>query len=191
VTPEKAAAAILAGIKANRYLVFTSRDIAVGYRFQRKFAWPYELAMRLLNHRLDAALNRPRRRIVHSEPKIAAEGSGVVCVPCARRSKHAVRVPRCLHTMAGRGPGSDKRGSSRRQLRDGLPRRLLSPGFPLEPPSLQFLCELQDDVEPSGGRRVGQSPRERHVHGIDFARGSTARQHAARWLAIRHLLVHR
>jgi NAD(P)-dependent dehydrogenase (short-subunit alcohol dehydrogenase family) len=67
VTPEKAAAAILAGIKANRYLIFTSRDIAVGYWFQRKFAWPYELAMRLLNDRLDAALNRPRVRAPQSQ----------------------------------------------------------------------------------------------------------------------------
>lgn len=56
VTPERAAAAILAGIKANRYLVFTSPDIRIGYWFQRKFAWPYELAMRLLNNRLHAAM---------------------------------------------------------------------------------------------------------------------------------------
>lgn len=52
VSPEKAAAAIVNGIKANRYMVFTSPDIAVGYWFQRKFAWPYEMAMRLLNNQL-------------------------------------------------------------------------------------------------------------------------------------------
>ncbi len=33
-------------------MVFTSADIAVGYWFQRKFALPYELTMRLLNNRL-------------------------------------------------------------------------------------------------------------------------------------------
>lgn len=49
VTPEKAAAAILKGIRTGRYMVFTSPDIRVGYWFQRKFAWPYELVMRLLN----------------------------------------------------------------------------------------------------------------------------------------------
>ncbi|HWU68257.1 MAG TPA: SDR family oxidoreductase [Stenotrophobium sp.] len=58
VSPAKAAAAILGGIKANRYMVFTSPDIRVGYWFQRKFAWPYELVMRLLNDRLYAVLRR-------------------------------------------------------------------------------------------------------------------------------------
>lgn len=52
VSPEKAAAAILRGIKANRYMVFTSADIRVGYWFQRKFSWPYEVAMRLLNNHM-------------------------------------------------------------------------------------------------------------------------------------------
>jgi NAD(P)-dependent dehydrogenase (short-subunit alcohol dehydrogenase family) len=53
--PEHVAARIVEGIERNRYMVFTSRDIRVGYWFQRKFAWPYELAMRLLNARLTAA----------------------------------------------------------------------------------------------------------------------------------------
>ncbi len=52
VTPEKAAQAILRGIKNNRYMVFTSSDIRVGYWFQRKFALPYELVMRLLNRQV-------------------------------------------------------------------------------------------------------------------------------------------
>ena len=60
VTPAKAAAAIIKGIKANRYMVFTSFDIRVGYWFQRKFAWPYEIVMRLLNDRLYAVVNRGR-----------------------------------------------------------------------------------------------------------------------------------
>jgi NAD(P)-dependent dehydrogenase (short-subunit alcohol dehydrogenase family) len=52
VSPEHVAAKILEGIAKDRYMVFTSRDIQVGYWFQRKFAWPYELTMRLLNDRL-------------------------------------------------------------------------------------------------------------------------------------------
>lgn len=52
VTPEKAAQAILKGIKNNRYMVFTSPDIRVGYWFQRKFAMPYELVMRLLSRQV-------------------------------------------------------------------------------------------------------------------------------------------
>lgn len=51
IPPEKAAHAILQGILRNRYLVFTSLDIRIGYWFQRKFAWPYELVMRLMNDR--------------------------------------------------------------------------------------------------------------------------------------------
>lgn len=81
------------------------------------------------------------------------------------------------------------RGRCAAEVRDRF--QLLSLGSPFEPPSLQFLRELQDDVEPTGVGRVGESPRERHVYRIDFARGRTARQHAARWLTIRHLLVHR
>ncbi len=49
VTPERAARAILRGVERKRFLVFTSADIRVGYWFQRKFAWPYELVMRLMN----------------------------------------------------------------------------------------------------------------------------------------------
>jgi hypothetical protein len=49
------------------------------------------------------------RRIVHREPKIVAEGSGVLCVACARRTKHAVRLPRCPQTATERGLGRDKR----------------------------------------------------------------------------------
>lgn len=50
VTPERAARAILRGVERKRFLVFTSTDIRVGYWIQRKFAWPYELVMRLMNH---------------------------------------------------------------------------------------------------------------------------------------------
>jgi hypothetical protein len=52
VTPEAAAHAILRGVQHNRYLVFTSLDVRVGHWLQRKFAFPYELFMQLLNNRI-------------------------------------------------------------------------------------------------------------------------------------------
>lgn len=58
VPPEKVADAIVTGIERNRYMVFSSPDIRVGWWFQRKFALPYELAMRLLNNRLVAVARR-------------------------------------------------------------------------------------------------------------------------------------
>ena len=56
VTPAKAAAAIIDGVEKNRYWVFTSRDIQIGFFLQRRFEWPYTLIMRVLNDRLTAAL---------------------------------------------------------------------------------------------------------------------------------------
>ncbi|MET0604768.1 MAG: SDR family oxidoreductase [Baekduia sp.] len=58
VSPEHVAAKILTGIEKNQYMVFTSRDIRVGYFFQRKLAFPYELAMRRLNDHLVAVAER-------------------------------------------------------------------------------------------------------------------------------------
>ena len=52
VTPEAAAAAILRGVRRKRYMIFTSPDVRIGYWFQRKFAWPYERVMRLLNRQM-------------------------------------------------------------------------------------------------------------------------------------------
>ncbi|MGY2062885.1 SDR family oxidoreductase, partial [Nocardia gipuzkoensis] len=49
VTPEHVADRIIAGIKRNRFLIYTSADIRVGYWFARKFAWPYETMMRYAN----------------------------------------------------------------------------------------------------------------------------------------------
>jgi len=60
VTPEHAAKKILEGVRKNRYMVFTSLDIRVGYWFQRKFAWPYEIAMQLLNNYLQKAMSKAR-----------------------------------------------------------------------------------------------------------------------------------
>jgi len=49
VTPERAAEAILDGVRKNRYWVYTSPDIRLGFFFQRKFEWPYLLVMRKAN----------------------------------------------------------------------------------------------------------------------------------------------
>lgn len=60
VTPEKAAEAILRGVRRNRFWVYTSRDIALGHFAQRKFEWPYTLVMRALNGRIQRVLERTR-----------------------------------------------------------------------------------------------------------------------------------
>jgi NAD(P)-dependent dehydrogenase (short-subunit alcohol dehydrogenase family) len=57
-SPEHVAAKILRGIEKNRYMVFTSADTRIGYWVQRKFAWPYEWTMRLLNRKLSALAER-------------------------------------------------------------------------------------------------------------------------------------
>ncbi len=62
ITPAQAAARILAGVRANRYMIFTSPDIWIGYWFQRKFAWPYEIVMRVLNDTLHRIAERQRQR---------------------------------------------------------------------------------------------------------------------------------
>lgn len=49
VSPERVAERILEGVEKGRYMVFTSADIRFGFWVQRKFALPYELAMRGLN----------------------------------------------------------------------------------------------------------------------------------------------
>jgi NAD(P)-dependent dehydrogenase (short-subunit alcohol dehydrogenase family) len=61
IRPEQAAAAILDGVRHRREMVFTSRDVQVGYWFQRKFAWPYEQVMRRLNDTLHAVAGRSRK----------------------------------------------------------------------------------------------------------------------------------
>lgn len=61
VSPERAARAIIAGVKRNRYMVYTSNDIRFGHFFQRKFALPYEIVMRVMNDRLTAVAEATRR----------------------------------------------------------------------------------------------------------------------------------
>ncbi|MCK9247617.1 MAG: SDR family oxidoreductase [Solirubrobacteraceae bacterium] len=53
-TPDEAAAAILRGVRRDRYWVYTSRDIQLGHFFTRKFEWPYTLVMRFISSRATA-----------------------------------------------------------------------------------------------------------------------------------------
>ncbi|WP_132991898.1 SDR family oxidoreductase [Gordonia zhaorongruii] len=53
VAPEKAATAILRGITKNKFMVYTSFDIRFGYWWARKFAFPYEVVMRIANNQFD------------------------------------------------------------------------------------------------------------------------------------------
>lgn len=69
VSPETAAKAILAGIRDNRYLVFTSTDIRVGHWFQRKFAAPYEWVMRRLNDQLHHAAEQAASAPLQEDPR--------------------------------------------------------------------------------------------------------------------------
>lgn len=54
ITPERAAGAIIAGVKKNRYMVYTSRDIQVAHFVQSKVTPAYEIAMRVINARFRA-----------------------------------------------------------------------------------------------------------------------------------------
>jgi NAD(P)-dependent dehydrogenase (short-subunit alcohol dehydrogenase family) len=58
--PERVAQQILHGIAHNRFLVYTSFDVRFGYWWARKFAPPYEFAMRIANNQFYRALRRQR-----------------------------------------------------------------------------------------------------------------------------------
>jgi NAD(P)-dependent dehydrogenase (short-subunit alcohol dehydrogenase family) len=61
VSPEQAADKILAGVRKNRYLIYTSPDIRALYLFKRTMWWPYCIAMRRVNVLFTRAL-RPGAR---------------------------------------------------------------------------------------------------------------------------------
>jgi NAD(P)-dependent dehydrogenase (short-subunit alcohol dehydrogenase family) len=61
ITPERAAAAILDGVKKDRYLVFTSNDIRALYWTQRLAAPVYDQIMSRMNDRLVAVVRRARQ----------------------------------------------------------------------------------------------------------------------------------
>lgn len=56
ISPETAADAIIAGIKKDRFLVYTSNDIRFGYWWARKFAPPYNFLMQKANDRFSRFL---------------------------------------------------------------------------------------------------------------------------------------
>lgn len=58
VSPESAAESILNGVTKGKYLIFTSRDIALAYAAQRYVPPAYNLAMRLLNRKLMAVATK-------------------------------------------------------------------------------------------------------------------------------------
>jgi short-subunit dehydrogenase len=49
VSPEAVADKILAGVRKNRFLIYTSNDIRALYMFKRVAWWPYSIAMRQAN----------------------------------------------------------------------------------------------------------------------------------------------
>ncbi|WP_040296887.1 SDR family oxidoreductase [Alcanivorax hongdengensis] len=61
VTPQQAANAILKGLKHNRYLIYTSPDIRLGYWFKRKWAWPFEQVIRVIGLQLDRVARRQQQ----------------------------------------------------------------------------------------------------------------------------------
>jgi NAD(P)-dependent dehydrogenase (short-subunit alcohol dehydrogenase family) len=60
VTPERAADKILAGVRRNRFLIYTSSDIRALYVFKRTMWWPYSVAMRQANAVFTRALSPAR-----------------------------------------------------------------------------------------------------------------------------------
>lgn len=61
-TPEQAAAAIIKGISKNRYLIYTSADIRIGYWFKRKFTWPFEQVIRFIGYQLNRVARKQERQ---------------------------------------------------------------------------------------------------------------------------------
>jgi NAD(P)-dependent dehydrogenase (short-subunit alcohol dehydrogenase family) len=61
VSPDRVADKILAGVRKNRFLIYTSNDIRALYLFKRTMWWPYSIAMRQANVVFTRAL-RPAPR---------------------------------------------------------------------------------------------------------------------------------
>ncbi|MEV6101525.1 SDR family oxidoreductase [Nocardia sp. NPDC051981] len=57
-SPDQVAEAILRGVEKGTYLIHTQFDIRFGYWWSRKFAWPYEFAMRRANDLFTSFLPR-------------------------------------------------------------------------------------------------------------------------------------
>ncbi|WP_458687123.1 SDR family oxidoreductase [Nocardia tengchongensis] len=59
-SPDEVAETILRGVEKGTYLIHTQFDIRFGYWWARKFAWPYEFAMRRANDLFTTFLPRPQ-----------------------------------------------------------------------------------------------------------------------------------
>ncbi|MDT4938858.1 MAG: hypothetical protein QOG80_2529, partial [Pseudonocardiales bacterium] len=70
VTPEQAAAAILRGVRHNRYLIYTSRDIQALHLTQNLFPPAYNAIMRTMNFAMRKAL--PPVKTQASAEKVAS-----------------------------------------------------------------------------------------------------------------------
>lgn len=91
VSADVAAAAIVRGVLRNEYLVFTSRDVRIGYWAQRTVSSLYERAMRRMNERL------------HRVPRLRRDGSGSRAAPAgATPGPEAVTDPAAASAT---GPG--------------------------------------------------------------------------------------
>lgn len=74
-SPEKAAAAIIKGIKKNQYIVYTSFDIRFGYWWARKFAFPYEVVMRIANDQFTRMARKAPPKPVPATGEVKATGT--------------------------------------------------------------------------------------------------------------------
>ena len=59
-SPEAVADKILAGVRKNRFLIYTSTDIRALYTFKRVAWWPYSIAMRRANDIFTQTMPRTR-----------------------------------------------------------------------------------------------------------------------------------
>lgn len=71
VTPEKAASSIIKGVLRNKYMVYTSFDTRFGYWWLRKFAFPYEVVMRVANNRFDTLYHRSQASLTSMSAALA------------------------------------------------------------------------------------------------------------------------
>ncbi len=100
VSPETAADKILAGVRRNRYLIYTSPDIRALYAFKRVAWWPYSVAMRQVNV------------VVHpsAAPQTPARRSALAPVP-RRRGQHRLARDAGLAPLLVQFDSSDPRSA--------------------------------------------------------------------------------
>ncbi|MFT3714481.1 MAG: SDR family oxidoreductase [Gordonia sp. (in: high G+C Gram-positive bacteria)] len=72
VTPEKAGEAICKGVLKNKFMVYTSFDTRFGYWWERKFALPYEVVMRIANNRFNQLYELSQVSLAQKEADQAA-----------------------------------------------------------------------------------------------------------------------